>query len=76
MRIVLKLAKIVRVSCLPRGNGGSSPNTNGRRIAFGNIGRLKFIIESADELVENDPMSRIPVAEKHDRFWRKASRGA
>jgi hypothetical protein len=39
MRIVLKLAKIVRVSCLLRGNGGSSPNTNGRKTAFGNIGR-------------------------------------
>jgi BMFP domain-containing protein YqiC len=27
-------------------------------------------------LGENDPISRIPIAEKHDRFWRKASRGA
>ena len=41
--------------------GSSSwPYTKGRWTAFGNIGGLKLMIESAAELVENDPMSRIP----------------
>jgi hypothetical protein len=35
-------------------------NTKGRWTTFGNIGRLKPMIESAHGIVENDPMFRIP----------------
>jgi hypothetical protein len=42
------------------GNGGTRPHTKGRWTPFGNIGRLKLMIESADERVENVSMSRIP----------------
>jgi hypothetical protein len=35
-------------------------NTKGRWTTFGNIGRLKLMIESAHGIVENDPMFRIP----------------
>jgi hypothetical protein len=35
-------------------------NTKVRWTTFGNIGRLKLMIESAHGIVENDPMFRIP----------------
>lgn len=35
-------------------------NTTGRWATFGNFGRLKLMLESAHEIVENDPMFRIP----------------
>jgi hypothetical protein len=34
--------------------------TKGRWTTFGNIGRLNLMIECAHEIVENDPMFRIP----------------
>ena len=34
----------------------------GRWTTFGNLGRMKLMIESAHEIVENDPMFRIPRA--------------
>jgi hypothetical protein len=35
-------------------------NVKGRWTTFGNLGRMKLMIESAHEIVENDPMFRIP----------------
>jgi len=35
-------------------------NTKGRWTTFGNLGRMKLMLESAHEIVENDPMFRIP----------------
>jgi hypothetical protein len=35
-------------------------NAKGRWTTFGNIGRLNLMIESAHEIVENDPIFRIP----------------
>jgi hypothetical protein len=35
-------------------------NTKGRWRTFGNLGRLKLMLESAHEIVETDPMFRIP----------------
>ena len=37
-------------------------NVKGRWATFGNMGRMKLMIESAHEIVENDPMFRIPRA--------------
>ncbi len=34
-------------------------NVKGRWITFGNMGRMKLMLESAHEIVENDPMFRI-----------------
>jgi hypothetical protein len=30
------------------------------RTTFGNLGRMKLMLESAHEIVENDPMFRVP----------------
>ena len=38
-------------------------NVKGRWTTFGNLGRMKLMIESAHEIVENDPMFRIPHAQ-------------
>jgi hypothetical protein len=35
-------------------------NTKGRWTTFGNLGRMKLMLDSAHEIVENDPMFRIP----------------
>jgi len=35
-------------------------NVKGRWTTFGNMGRMKLMLESAHEIVENDPMFRIP----------------
>jgi hypothetical protein len=35
-------------------------NAKGRWTTFGNLGRMKLMIDSAHEIVENDPMFRIP----------------
>jgi hypothetical protein len=35
-------------------------NAKGRWATFGNLGRMKLMIDSAHEIVENDPMFRIP----------------
>jgi hypothetical protein len=32
----------------------------GRWTTFGNLGRMKLMLESAQEIVENDPMFRVP----------------
>ena len=37
-------------------------NTDGRWRTFGNFGRMKLMLESAREIVENDPMYRVPRA--------------
>jgi hypothetical protein len=37
-------------------------NTDGRWRTFGNFGRMKLMLESAREIVENDPMYRVPHA--------------
>jgi hypothetical protein len=37
-------------------------NVKGRWTTFGNLGRMKLMLESAHEIVENDPMFRIPRA--------------
>jgi hypothetical protein len=37
-------------------------NIKGRWTTFGNLGRMKLMIESAHEIVENDPMFRVPRA--------------
>lgn len=37
-------------------------NVKGRWVTFGNMGRMKLMLESAHEIVENDPMFRIPRA--------------
>jgi hypothetical protein len=34
-------------------------NVKGRWTTFGNLGRMKLMLESAHEIVENDPMFRI-----------------
>jgi hypothetical protein len=34
-------------------------NVKGRWTTFGNMGRMKLMLESAHEIVENDPMFRI-----------------
>jgi hypothetical protein len=34
-------------------------NAKGRWTTFGNLGRMKLMIESAHEIVENDPIFRI-----------------
>jgi hypothetical protein len=35
-------------------------NVKDRWITFGNMRRMKLMIESAHEIIENDPMFRIP----------------
>ena len=35
-------------------------NVKNRWASFGNLGRMKLTIESAHEIVENDPVFRIP----------------
>ena len=35
-------------------------NVKGRWTTFGNLGRMKLMLESAHEIVENDPMFRLP----------------
>ena len=35
-------------------------NVKARWTTFGNLGRMKLILESAHEIVENDPIFRIP----------------
>lgn len=35
-------------------------NVKGRWTTFGNLGRMKLMLESAQEIVENDPIFRIP----------------
>jgi hypothetical protein len=35
-------------------------NVKGRWMTFGNLGRMKLMLDSAYEIVENDPMFRIP----------------
>jgi len=35
-------------------------NVKGRWTTFGNLGRMKLMLESAHEIVDNDPMFRIP----------------
>jgi len=35
-------------------------NVKGRWTTFGNFGRMKLMLESAHEIVENDPMFRVP----------------
>jgi hypothetical protein len=35
-------------------------NSKGRWTTFGNMGRMKLMLESAHEIVENDPTFRIP----------------
>jgi hypothetical protein len=35
-------------------------NTHGRWRTFGNLGRMKLMLQSAHEIVENDPMFRVP----------------
>ena len=35
-------------------------NAKGRWTTFGNLGRMKLMLESAHEIVESDPMFRIP----------------
>lgn len=35
-------------------------NVKGRWTTFGNLGRMKLMLESAHEIVENDPMFRVP----------------
>jgi hypothetical protein len=45
----------------------------GRWTTFGNIGRLKLMIESAAEVVENERRPASRAAEEHDRFWPKSS---
>jgi hypothetical protein len=35
-------------------------NVKGRWTTFGNLGPMKLMIESAREIVENDPMFRVP----------------
>jgi hypothetical protein len=35
-------------------------NTKDRWTSFGNFGRMKLMLNSAQEIVENDPMFRIP----------------
>jgi hypothetical protein len=35
-------------------------NVKGRWTTFGNMGRMKLMLESAHEIVENDPMFRVP----------------
>jgi hypothetical protein len=37
-------------------------NTDGRWRTFGNFGRMKLMLESAREIIENDPMYRVPRA--------------
>jgi hypothetical protein len=37
-------------------------NVKGRWTTFGNMGRMKLMLASAHEIVENDPMCRIPHA--------------
>jgi hypothetical protein len=35
-------------------------NVKGRWTTFGNMGRMKLMLDSAHEIVENDPIFRIP----------------
>ena len=35
-------------------------NDKGRWTTFGNLGRMKLMLESAHEIVDNDPMFRVP----------------
>ena len=37
-------------------------NVKGRWTTFGNLGRMKLMLKSAHEIVESDPMFRIPRA--------------
>ena len=37
-------------------------NTKGRWQTFGDLGRMKLTLEDAREIVENDPMYRVPRA--------------
>jgi len=38
----------------------SRGSSKGRWTTFGNMGRVKLLLEGAHEIVENDPMFRIP----------------
>jgi hypothetical protein len=38
-------------------------NAKGRWTTFANLGRMKLMLESAHEIIENDPMFRIPRAQ-------------
>jgi hypothetical protein len=38
-------------------------NVKGRWTTFGNMGRMKLMLTSAHEIVENDPIFRIPRAQ-------------
>ena len=40
----------------------NSVKADGRWRTFGNFGRMKLMLESAREIVENDPMYRVPRA--------------
>jgi hypothetical protein len=46
-------------------------NTKGRWTTFGNLGRMKLMLESAHEIVENDPMFRVPRYRMDHRGKRK-----
>ena len=35
-------------------------NVKGRWTTFGNLGRMKLMLKSAREIVENEPMFRVP----------------
>jgi hypothetical protein len=35
-------------------------NVKGRWTTFGNLGRMKLMLKSAHEIVENDPIFRVP----------------
>lgn len=35
-------------------------NIKGRWTTFGNLGRMKLMLDSAHDIVENDPMFRVP----------------
>jgi len=37
-------------------------NVKGRWTTFGNLGRMKLMLESAHEIVESDPMFRVSMA--------------
>jgi BMFP domain-containing protein YqiC len=56
----LNRQKSAFLSCFPRGKGGTWSDTKGRWTTLTNVGRLKLMIERADERVENDPMFRVP----------------
>ncbi len=36
-------------------------NVKGRWTTFGNLGRMKLMLQSAHEIIESDPMFRLPI---------------